>query len=583
MSHGRWRDAELQRANSRLDAALGNMVQGLAMFAPDNKLLMANSRFAAIFNLPPRALFPGLPLARLASLSVRAGNHAGEPGAAEQATALLAGLAAPGALTKARVGDRVVSVSRSAMKDGGSVVTYEDVTERTRAEEHVHYLAHHDALTGLANRTLLGQRLDQALDRRTPGMGVAVLCMDLDRFKHVNDTYGHAVGDLLLKEVSARIQGCVRGSDTVARLGGDEFVVVLVQTHIATRDDAAEIAQRIIAALAEPFLLDGVRVSTGTSVGVAVSSPGEANPDPARLVEQADFALYRVKSTGRGRHCFFEAGMDREHQDRVEIEADLAHALERGEMEMRYQPVIHARSGRITAFEALLRWRHPVRGIIAPDVFLPIAEKAGKLPQIGEWALRRACEQAAAWPAEIDVAVNLAAAQFKHSGFALVVQDALSAAGIKAARLELEIGEAVLLTADPLVRDTLTRLSRLGVKISIDDFAARHTCLRHLLDFQFHRIKIDQDFLRAFPARGENSATVLGALLDVGRNLRTRVTVEGIESEEEMMFVASGGCDDVQGYFVSPPVEAGDVIGLIDEHGFDRGRAGSRVEAYALD
>ena len=562
VSHGRWRDGELQRANGRLDAALSNMVQGLAMFAPDNKLLMANSQFARIFNLPPRALFPGLSLDRLAALSVHAGNH--PEGSAATSAALLCGSAPADALRKARIGNRVVSVLRSATKDGGSVVTYEDVTERTRAEEHVHYLAHHDALTGLANRLLLGQRLDQALDRRTPGMGVAVLCMDLDRFKAVNDTYGHAIGDLLLKEVSARIQACVRGSDTVARLGGDEFVVVLVQTHVATRDDAAEIAQRIIAALAQPFVLDGVRVSTGTSVGVAVSSPGDVNPDPARLVEQADFALYSVKSTGRGKHCFFEPGMDVERQDRIEIEAELALAMERGEMEIRYQPVVQARTGRITAFEALLRWRHPTRGVVAAAGFIPMAEKAGKLPQVGEWALREACRQAATWPEDIGVAVNLAPSQFRNPGFALVVQDALSAAGIGAGRLELEIGETVLLAADPLVRTTLARLTAIGVKISIDDFAGRHTCLRHLLDFRFHRLKIDQDFLKEFPAQGRDSTTVLEALLNVGRNLRTMVTVEGIETEEDLMFVARNGCDDIQGYYLSPPIEAAEVAGLID-------------------
>ena len=565
VKHAAWRDKELQRANARLDAALAGMSQGLALFDSDDRLLMANSRFASIFNLSPRTLFPGLALSRLASLSIKAGNHQAGRLTGDQVAALLSGSAPLADLDEAAVGERMVSIRRCPMQDGGSVVTYEDVTERSRAQEHVRYLAHHDALTGLANRSLLTQRLEQAVARRASGL--AVLCLDLDRFKGVNDTHGHAIGDLLLKDVALRIQACVRGSDTVARLGGDEFAVVLVQAHGQTRDHAADVSRRIVASLAEPFVLDGVRVHTGTSVGVAVAPAGDEACDPARLIEQADFALYQVKATGRGDHCFFEPGMDREHRDRAQIEADLSQAIALGEMELHFQPVVHAASGRITTFEALLRWNHPARGVVLPDAFLPVAERTGKMAQLGEWALRRACEQAAQWPDGTGVAVNVAASQFRDPGLAAAVQDALSSAGLDPARLEIEIGEAVLLAPSALVRDTLARMSAIGVKVSIDDFAARHTCLRHLFGFRFHRLKIDQDFLREFPSDADHSSTVLGGLLEVGRNLRASVTVEGVQSEEDMMFVASSGCDDLQGFYLSPPVRAEDVIGMIGDGG----------------
>ena len=568
VTHGAWRDDELRRVNVRLDTALANMPHGLAMYDQDGKLQMASGRFAAMFGISRQSIFPGMSLARLAALSIRAGNHVGADDATERASFVLSGSLAGNGTATALVGERTLSIVRRLMDDGGAVVTYEDVTERTRAEARVHYLAHHDILTGLANRSLLSQTLDGAfgrIDRRSPGMGVAVLCLDLDRFKSVNDAYGHAIGDLLLREVASRLQACVRETDMVARLGGDEFVVVLDQTRSQCADDAAEVSRRIIASMADPFMLDGVCVMTGTSVGIAIAS--DATMKPADLMERADFALYKAKMAGRGTYCFFEGGMDTEYRERALLETDLLLALDRGEFELLFQPVMHAASRRIKAFEALLRWNHPRLGVLMPSSFLPAAEKTGKVVPIGEWVLRRACAEAAGWPSDVGVTVSLAPSQFKDPGLAAKVRDALAASRLPAFRLELEITEAVLLNPTPFSVGILDDLEQLKVRISLDDFASKRTPLRHLLDFRPHCLKVDQEFFRKFPTRNEDSETVLSALLDVERKFRKRNAADKSRAGANPIAPAAHAPCEIRGFVRNPPVSSDAVSGLVQKSG----------------
>jgi diguanylate cyclase (GGDEF)-like protein len=430
----------------------------------------------------------------------------------------------------------------------------QDVTERREAEARVAYMAHHDALTGLLNRGALRERLAEAVGRSQHGRPCAVLHLDLDRFKEVNDTLGHPAGDELLRSVARRLLSCVRETDTVARLGGDEFVILCQgeeQPHAAAR-----IAARVIAELRCPHRIDGRPVSVGVSIGVAVAP--EDGEEPGQVMIRADLALYGAKRDGGGRFRFFEPEMQARVVARRCLEADLHQALRDEQFELHYQPLVNLTRGCVSGFEALVRWRHPERGLVRPDDFIPAAEAMGLIVPLGKWILSRACADAASWPAGLKVAVNLSAVQFTDPGLEGAVAAALAASGLAPGRLELEITESLLLRDTEETIAVLRRLRASGASISMDDFGTGYSSLSYLLKFPIDKVKIDRSFVLAMDERPEGAA-IIRAVAGLCQTLGIETTVEGIETPEQMKQVASQGCGEGQGYLFSPPVPAADV------------------------
>lgn len=436
---------------------------------------------------------------------------------------------------------------------GNEVYAIRDLTERHRNEARIAHMARHDALTDLPNRILLRERLDPALSGRREEK-IALLCLDLDRFKAVNDTLGHPVGDALLKQVAKRLLGCVRARDTVARIGGDEFVI-LHDTKDPSKE-AAALASRIIEVISAPYDVNGHQVTIGTSVGIAV--PLDDDVTPESLLAQADMALYSSKGSGRGTYSFFEQEMNTRAHERRELERDLRLALANGELELNYQPLMNLENNEIRTVEALLRWRHPRRGMIPPVEFIPIAEETGLIVAIGDWVLRQATAEAMRWPEHIKVAVNLSSVQFKKRNLSDSVMRALRDTGLAPHRLELEITESVLLQDSEGTLETLRRLRNMGIAVSMDDFGTGYSSLSYLQKFPFDKIKIDRCFL-ANISSSEESLAVIRAISGIGRALGLVATAEGVETREQLDLIRAEGCTEMQGYFLSPPVTADDL------------------------
>ena len=421
-------------------------------------------------------------------------------------------------------------------------------------------MARHDALTNLPNRTLFREQLERALHRMTHNEQVAVLCVDLDNFKDVNDSLGHPIGDDLLKEVARRLSECIREGDTVSRLGGDEFAIVQVGRHLQV-SEASALASRLIEVVGAPYIIQGHQLIIGTSVGISVA-PDDAT-DPDRLLKNADMALYRAKADGRGTYRFFEAGMDARAQARRLLELDLRAALSRGEFEVYYQPIHDLEVDQIVCFEALARWNHPLRGLILPEAFIALAEQTGLIIPIGDWVLRTACMDAAKWPQNVRVAVNLSPAQFNRDLVNSVVT-ALSAAGLAADRLELEITEFVLLQDSETTLANLHKLREFGVRISMDDFGTGYSSLSYLRSFPFDKIKIDRSFVHELATRGDLMA-IVRAVTGLGKSLGISTTAEGVETREQLALLRLEGCNEVQGYLFSPPRPAADVEKMLSK------------------
>jgi diguanylate cyclase (GGDEF)-like protein/PAS domain S-box-containing protein len=542
-------EARLTETNLRLDAALDNMSQGLCLYDSENRLQVVNRRFCEIFHLMPERVQPGMSFEEILALSVAAGNHGGkrvEDILAEQ-SALMNQRETETHFQDLSDG-RAIAIAHRHTSDGGWVATYEDVTERRHAEAQIVFMARHDTLTRLPNRVLLNERIEQAVTQLGRGSGLAVLCVDLDNFKQVNDTLGHPVGDALLVAVSERLQACVREVDTVARLGGDEFAIV--QCGIGAPEDAALLARRVVETLSAPYEIDGHRVMVGASLGISVA-PGDG-VTCERLLKNADVALYRAKSDGRGTWRFFEPEMDARLQARRKLELDLREALAKNQFDLYYQPICDLELNRVCGFEALLRWRHPTRGFVPPSEFIPVAEEIGLIVQLGEWVLKRACAQASEWPSYVKVAVNVSPAQFKGPGLVQSVSDALSASGLSPQRLELEITESVLLTNSVATLAILHALRDRGIRISMDDFGTGYSSLSYLRSFPFDKIKIDQSFVRDVAAPGESSL-IVRAIIGLSRSLGMRTTAEGVETEEQLARLRAEGCNEVQGYLFGMP------------------------------
>lgn len=552
------RESELRTQNRRFDAALSNMSQGLAMFDKDRKLIVSNPRYAEVYGLPSELVRAGTSQNEILQFRVSAGAYPGDPDKYVEDRLLNASVGKASDRVMEMKDGRVIAVSHRPMEGGGWVSTHDDISERRRAEAKIEHMARHDALTNLANRTLFRERLEEALVRVRRGDSLAVLCLDLDRFKSVNDTLGHPVGDALLRCVAERLQDCVRETDSIARLGGDEFAVIQVATE--RPHNVAPLARRIVDALSAPYDVEGHHIVIGASVGIALS-PNDGT-DPDALLKAADLALYRAKADGRGTFRYFEADMDAQMQSRRALEVGLRKALANGEFELYYQPLVNLERDEVTGFEALLRWNSPERGIVSPAEFIPVAEEIGLIVPLGEWVLRRACEQAVLWPGGIKVAVNLSPVQFQSRNLVPAVISALATSGLPGTRLELEITETVLLQDADSTLEILHQLKALGVRISMDDFGTGYSSLSYLRSFPFDKIKIDRSFVKDLDHRGD-CAAIVRAVAILGSSLGMSTTAEGVESREQLDRVKEQGCTEVQGYWFSPPRPAHELEFLI--------------------
>ncbi|HEY0855098.1 MAG TPA: EAL domain-containing protein [Devosia sp.] len=552
------RKRELERQNLRLNAVVNNISQGLCMYDAKGRLVVSNAPYARIYDLPEDLLKPGTTLEAILDHLFQRGMEAG--GDRDAYIRWRRDVISRGEYGKNihELNGRTIMMQHHPMKDGGWVSTHEDITEQRQQEARIRHLARHDALTELPNRIQFLEEMASSETGLARGEKLAVLCIDLDHFKEVNDTLGHAIGDKVLKQVSARLWGSTRENDVLARLGGDEFSLLL--RGIDKPADAAAIAERITRTMSTPFSIDGHQIVIGASVGIAMAPDDGETTD--QLMKNADLALYRAKAEGRSTFHFFERGMDEAIQHRRQTEAGLRLALARNEFRLVYQPLVGLKEDRVTCLEALLRWDHAEKGTIPPNDFIPIAEETGLIVPIGEWVLRQACRTAMTWPTDARVAVNLSTVQFKNNKLYETVVSALKESGLPPTRLELEITESLLLAESEPTLQTLHKLRALGVRISMDDFGTGYSSLSYLRSFPFDKIKIDRSFIRDLESRGDSLA-IIKAVIGLGHSLGMSTTAEGIETEEQLAAVREQGCNEVQGFLFSPPIDASAVIDLL--------------------
>lgn len=549
---------ELSVQHHRLEAALENMSQGLCMVDANGNLAVCNRKFADMLRVPSDACVAGAVFFGLLSHSPVFEDPAS--GALQRYAAeyfLMTCSNRRSNLQQSWFDGRVVSISHQPLPMGGFIETFEDVTEVRRADARIAHMALHDPLTDLPNRVLLYRHLQEALAGHPPAR-CALLYVDLDHFKTVNDTLGHAIGDELLQQAAVRLSGQIRAQDTVARLGGDEFALLL--QSITGHDQIAALADRLIRSVSQPYELNGHEVVIGASVGIA-TAPDHAS-EPGELIRFADLALYTAKSTGRGRYCFFEPEMEESMRDRRTLELELRRAIIHEEFELYYQPFINLKPRRINGFEALLRWRSPTRGLIAPDEFIPLAEELGLIVPIGEWVLRQACRHAMEWAGHIRVAVNLSPVQFHRSDVVGAVRRALEESGLPPHRLELEVTESLMLQNTDVVLLTLHQLRAIGVSIAMDDFGTGYSSLSYLTMFPFDRIKIDRAFTNGIDQRPESLA-VIRAVTGMCTSLGIVSTAEGVETATQMGLLDAEQCDEVQGFLFSRPKPKCDIEVLL--------------------
>ncbi len=539
---------ELGLAKTRLVEAIEHMPQGLAMFDAENRLVIHNSRYAAIYGLQSDEIPAGTPLREVIVKRVAAGCYS----TGETPEEYLAKRTRPPAARITEIdqltGGRFILVNRQLMKDGGWVSTHEDVTDRQKAVAQIAHLAHHDVLTGLANRGMFREHLAELMTLN-PANGVAVLLADLDEFKEVNDTHGHAVGDSLLKLVAQRLSECVGKTDLVARLGGDEFAIIC---RFADGDvnEAVSLAEKLLGNIRASYLIEDHTVQVGLSIGLAFMDGDVADAD--QIMRQADMALYKAKTDGRNRYRIFEPKMEEMIRSRREIGAELMKALAQDELDVHYQPVIDAATLEVRGMEALVRWPHKTRGMISPGVFIPIAEEAGLISQLGAWVLARACRAAMEWPAFVKVAVNVSAIQFSKGNLIETVARALRESGLPAARLELEVTESVLLTSDDNNISLLHELHHMGVSIALDDFGTGYSSLSYLTAFPLDKIKIDKSFIdRMGTHRG--ALAIVSATANLARAFNAISTAEGVETREQFEMLRAAAVTQVQGYYFAKP------------------------------
>jgi diguanylate cyclase (GGDEF)-like protein len=546
---------ELQRANLTIDAALNNMSQGIVMFDPSARLIVCNGRFLALYGLSSCSVGPGCTFREILEQRVAAGSLFAqdvEPYIAD----VLAGVSRGMEFTKiVKLRDgRVICNMNHPMADGGWVATLEDITEEKRKEERIVHAAHHDALTGLPNRILFATQLEQALKRLRSGKQLAVLYIDIDHLKRVNDTLGHPIGDELLKEIAGRLLNCIKDTDTAARLSGDEFAVI--QSSIDPRSEAAALAVQIQEAIRTPVTIQGQEIVVDASVGIAIAADHGAELN--ELLKAADIALYEAKNSGRGTYRFYDIDMNERMWTRRKLENDLRGALAKGEFELFYQPIVNLKEGKISAMEALLRWHHPERGMVSPAEFIPVAEEMGIINQLGEWVLRTACTEAATWPSEINISVNVSPLQLTNKNLVNIVVSAIASARIPASRLDIEITESVFFEKTYANVSTLRQLHDIGVRFVMDDFGTGYSSLGYLMSFPFSKIKIDRSFIAGLADKKESRA-IVRAVSDLAQNLSMEVTAEGVETDQQLEQVKLLGCTEMQGYLFSRPMPAEEI------------------------
>ena len=548
-----------QRSSDRLYAALEGMPQGLSMFDDKQRLIISNAKYAAMYGLPAALTEPGTPVRAILEHRLKNGSATvNRENFVEQGLVFASKSTVINFEHQLQDG-RIIALARAPLSSGGAVTIHADVTEKRNSEKQIAFLAHHDALTGLANRVQLRQHIEQTLKDVERGGTASVLCLDLDNFKIINDTLGHSVGDALLCAVSTRLRDLVRDQDLISRTGGDEFSIVQSGAE-HPMEAAAALAARIVEALSVPFELGDHRVVIGASVGVAIAPDDGDSVD--QLLKNADMALYRAKEDGRAQFHFFEPEMDVKAQARRALELDLRNAVAAGEFELFYQPIINLAENRITGFEALLRWNHPTRGRVPPSEFIPLAEETGLIVAIGEWVIRQACTEARTWPNDLRVAVNVSPVQFRTKTLVFAVVSALAASGLRPDLLELEITETVLMANNEATLAALHQLRGLGVRISMDDFGTGYSSLSYLRSFPFDKIKIDQSFVRDLTERPDSIA-IIRAVAGLGLSFGMTTTAEGVETQEQLDKMREEGCSEVQGYFYSKPVPASQITELL--------------------
>ncbi|WP_072391540.1 EAL domain-containing protein [Hyphomicrobium sp. CS1GBMeth3] len=548
------------------DVALNNMGRGLSMFDADHRLIVCNTLYREIFDLPEALTQAGTHFADIVRYHVwkETGCDAPEELAKQQKwiASHVAELARGNSFTSTRQlkDGRTILVTNQPLPCGGWVDLQEDVTEKRKAEHQISWLARHDTLTELANRFHFREQLEAGLDRLSKNEPFAVHWIDLDRFKEVNDTLGHPVGDALLKSVARRLRGLLRGADFAARLGGDEFAII--QTGVTSEAQACTLANRLIKIVSEPHRLLGHNVSVGASVGIAIAPQHGSDPDG--IIQRADHALYQAKSLGRARYCVFRPDQAPQLEHRQHFETDLRSALKRGQLELYYQPIVDPKRNEVTSFEALMRWHHPEQGLISPSDFIFIAEEMGIIVEMGAWALEEACRKAAEWPQDVRVTVNLSPVQFERGDLLQAVKKALDGSGLAPHRLELEITEGVLLRDEARTHEILHRLRDLGVSIALDDFGTAYASLSYLRSFPFDKIKIDRSFFRDLDGSSRlDCIAIINAVSALAKTMRMTTVAEGIETLDQINTALAAGCDEVQGYYFSQPVPAADVDAVL--------------------
>jgi diguanylate cyclase (GGDEF)-like protein len=556
--HNRTAHASILEDQQLLHAVLDNMPHGVSMFDAQAKLVFCNRRYVEMYGLPVELVKPGCSFQGLLAHRQSARTFSGNP---DQHLAELQSRVAEGntfANVVALDDGRAFSIVNKPLADGGWLATHEDVTERRRAEQQIAHMARHDALTDLPNRVLLRERLEHELKRVKRGEIVAMLCLDLDHFKSVNDTLGHPIGDELLKLVADRLRGCTREPDTIARLGGDEFAIIM--TQLRQPSDATVLAQRIRASISRPYQVDGHQIVSDISIGISIAPIDGSEPD--QLLKNADMALYGAKADGRGTYRFFEAEMDKRMKERRDLEMDLRQALANGEFELHYQPLVNLQTNEISAFEALLRWHHPSKGLISPADFVPIAEETGLIVSIGEWVLRTACKETANWPDHVKVAVNLSPAQLKTKNLVSLVKDALADSAMAPERLQLEITETMLMQNTFATLAMLHELRKLGVQIAMDDFGTGYSSLSYLRSFPFDKIKIDRSFIQDL-TNGAEPRAIVHAVAGLAKCLNMISTAEGVETQQQLDTLQAAGCTEMQGYLFSRAKPADEIVQLL--------------------
>jgi diguanylate cyclase (GGDEF)-like protein len=546
-------EASLTQKSQQLDAALNNMPQGLSMFDSEQRLVVCNKNYAEMYDLPAERTRPGTPLRAILEARVARGNSPLTKNFVADHLERVALRQSYYAVDEARDG-RIFSISHQLMDNGGWVAIHQDITSQKRVEAELAHMARYDPLTGLANRAVFLEQTNEALARaRQRGEHFSILMLDLDQFKAVNDSLGHATGDSLLRAVAERFHQITRDVDHVARFGGDEFALLqtVEKDQKNHRDSAIALANRILETITEPYDLGGRKVVIGVSIGIT-SAPDDGC-DADALIRNADLALYQAKSEGRNRYRFFEASMEAQARERRELEDDMRKAIARDEFELHYQTIVDVEGAECCGAEALIRWRHPERGLIPPDQFIGLAEESGLIAPLGEWILRRACADAAKWAPHLKVAVNLSPMQFRQSDLLDILRSALRESGLAPSRLELEITESVLIEKNEENLAVLHELRNLGASIVLDDFGIGYSSMRYLQIFPIDKIKIDKSFIQSMPSHTDSVAIVC-AIAGLARNLDIETTAEGVETAEQFALLRGAGCQLAQGYLFSRPV-----------------------------